>query len=484
MENHDIPVTTEKDDMKKHNAHPARRRAGVLLPALALFVAAGCDTDITNPGPVPDAFLDDITAHKAVVTGARRNLADALDRAAYWVGAFTYEINPSGSTGSFGIPSSVQDGRYDRNFSGDWNRTSLARWAAEDALRRFAEVLPDIPGAPAFNAYDLAAEATLYAGYANRLMGEAFCQVVFDGGGIQASTDALVRAEGHFTTAESIATAAGKTAFATAAIAGRASVRADLATYGLASWTDAANDASGIASSFTFVMPYSDQDQSQGNYIMVAAPGLGTYRAATVWGTFYEDYFRLNPLDTRTPWVVGDQPFGDAGVTKFGGNVTFLPQDKYDEPEDPINLSSGWEMRLIEAEAQLDAGNAAAAVTLMNLRRTDLGLPLLTSATVAAAYTDLKLERALELWLEGRRMFDLRRWGDNNVSGGISDVLDGIYGTGTAGCATCTAGGGTTTIGNGTAVGVLDTQMTTLAANVKCWPIGDSEFDTNTGVSR
>ena len=231
------------------------------------------------------------------------------------------------------------------------------------------------------------------------------------------------------------------------------------------------------SNTFVHTANYSDQDQSQGNYIMIASPGLGTYRAHTTWGTFYEDYFRTTG-DTRVAWVVDPaQPFGDAGVSKFGGNVTLLPQDKYNDPEDPINLSSGWEMRLIQAEAALQtAGGAAAAVGFMNQRRADLGLTLLTVTTDAQAYTDLKLERALELWLEGRRLFDIRRWEENNISGGISDVRDGIYGTGTAGSGAA--------IGNETAVGVLDTQLTTLATNARCWPIGRSEVETNENVTR
>jgi len=121
-------------------------------------------------------------------------------------------------------------------------------------------------------------------------------------------------------------------------------------------------------------------------------------------------------------------------------------------------------------------GIAAAAVGFMNQRRADLGLTLLTVTTDAQAYTDLKLERALELWLEGRRLFDIRRWEENNISGGISDVRDGIYGTGTAGSGAA--------IGNETAVGVLDTQLTTLATNARCWPIGRSEVETNENVTR
>ncbi len=168
--------------------------------------------------------------------------------------------------------------------------------------------------------------------------------------------------------------------------------------------------------------------------------------------------------DPRTPWTVDpDIEFGDAGVQKFGGNVIWFPQSKYDKRESPINLSSGWEMRLIEAEAILNGAGSGAfadAVALMNLRRTDINVATLTpitAATAAEAYTALKLERALELWLEGRRLGDIRRWDANSTSGGISDVTDAVYLT----------------------AGVKDPTLSTLATNSRCWPIGEDERETN-----
>ena len=119
-------------------------------------------------------------------------------------------------------------------------------------------------------------------------------------------------------------------------------------------------------------------------------------------------------------------------------------------------------MRLIEAEAILNgagSGDFNDAVTLMNLRRsTDLSLTPIVAASTAEAYTALKLERALELWLEGRRMGDVRRWDANNVPGGISDLTDGVYD------------------GPG---GTFNATLTTLATNDRCWPIGQSERETN-----
>jgi hypothetical protein len=102
----------------------------------------------------------------------------------------------------------------------------------------------------------------------------------------------------------------------------------------------------------------------------------------------------------------------------------------------------------------------------MNQRRTDLGLPLIPVGTDAEAYTALKQERMLELWLEARRLGDLRRWEANSVSGGISDVLDGIY-------MDLDSDGDKE----------IDPVLTTLGVNHRGWPIGESERETNPNVT-
>ncbi len=460
--------------MNTHNRCKMLWRGGGSLLAAAVLTVAACDTEILNPGPVEDQFLDSLLAHEGVVRGAQRDLSDAFDQVAYWGAALTYEFNPAGSTGNRGIPTDIQAGFVKLNHEGDWERTQRARFTAEDALRRIQDALAAIEGAPAFDSYEPAAWAALTAGYANRLLGENFCEVTFDGGAVQPHTDALSRAEGYFDLAISMGGAAGEADIVTAAYAGRASVRAYLATYGLANWTDAAADAAMVTdNTFTYQAVYTAQDDDQYNFIQWAIADK-PYRVHTQWATFYEEYY-TNTGDARVPWVVPecpscpdpDNPVGDAAVTKFGGNVPWFPQQKYTDRADNMNLSSGWEMRLIEAEAALNGGGGAAvAVPLMNVRRTDLGLPLIPVGTDAEAYTALKLERQLELWLEARRMGDIRRWEVNNISGGISDVTDAIY---------------MDLDGDGDKE--VDPVLTTIGTNHRGWPIGESERETNPNVT-
>jgi hypothetical protein len=408
------------------NIRTVRRRiGGVLLSCATVGLAVACNTDITNPGGARDSFLDTLTAHKALVIGTQRSFQDAMMYVGYWSAAMVFEINPAGSTGSYGIESYIQAGNFNPDDSGDWDYAQEARWTAEDAVRRFRRVLEDTAGAftpadpppPDASSYLPIAQALVWGGFANRLIGENFCQAVFDTSGLLPHTAAIQRADSMFAEALPIATAAGDDDYVNAAHAGRAQTLAYLATYGMATWAAAAAEAELVSDDFVMQSPQSSQSPDQYNYFYWAN-GNEAYRAHTVWGTYWE-----NVADPRTSYRIAGDTVGDAGVQKFGGNnPPWYPQMKYDDRADKVNVASGWEMRLIRAEAALDGNNLVEAATQMNVRRTDLGLADLGPfATLEDAYTALKTERAAELWLEARRMGDIRRWYENNIPGAYID---------------------------------------------------------------
>lgn len=408
----------------KNNRTVRRRIGGVLLSCATVGLAVACNTDITNPGGAQDKFLDSLTAHAALVTGTQRSFQDAMMYVGFYSAAMVFEINPAGSTGSYGIESYIQAGDYNPDDTGDWNYAQEARWTAEDAVRRFRRVLANEDGVlvnpPSPGSYAPIAQALVWGGYANRLVGENFCQAVFDTSGLLPHTAAIQRADSMFAEALPIATAAGDDDYVNAAHAGRASTLAYLATYGLATWAAAAAEAALVPDDFVMQSPQSAQSADQYNYFYWAN-GNEPYRSHTVWGTYWE-----NVADPRTSYRVAGDTVGDAGVQKFGGaNPPWYPQMKYDDRADKVNVSSGWEMRLIRAEAALAGNNLVEAATQMNVRRADLGLADLGPfATLEEGYTALKTERAAELWLEARRMGDIRRWYENNIPGAY---IDGNY---------------------------------------------------------
>ena len=93
---------------------------------------------------------------------------------------------------------------------------------------------------------------------------------------------------------------------------------------------------------------------------------------------------------------------------------------KADDDQDDVEISSGAEMRLIQAEAALRAGNLAEFTTQVNRARAARGVAPITQPTTAGAleypnaqndaWSILDRERYLELFLEFGRFWDLQRW--------------------------------------------------------------------------
>lgn len=375
----------------------------------ASLLAVSCDFEVTNPGPVQDQFLDEPEAAEAIVNGIARNLADALSWIGYRSGAVSREIHPSGSTFSFGISPRAQVGLLPEDETDVyWDFGQRARWSGDHAIERLQETLSE----EAINESELIAQAYLWQGYSYRLMGENFCQAVLDGGSAESYTAFLDRAEIAFTNALNQAESIDETQLALAATAGRASVRRYLGD-----WNGAVSDAEQIPEDFSYGMPYNQVEEDQRNRIFEASAD-NPYRAHTVWQTYYEEYYEEYE-DPRTPWGLDeDRPVGDAAVGDLG-NVPWFFQLKYEGPTDPIELSSGQEMILIRAEAELVEGNWQVAMGLINSLRTEVGVEEWDANNEEEAWTFLKRERGIELWLEARRLGDLRLWDENNIPGDL-----------------------------------------------------------------
>src|SRR4051812_46870523 len=346
------------------------RVAGLTLLLLAAPMA--CDTNVSNPGPVQDDFLNDRNAAAAMVSGAGRALSDGMNWVGYTGAAVAREIHPAGSTGSFGISNRWQYGELggdDSDLDTHWERTQRARWVAEEALRRLEAAGPPPAGSlqtPAayFNTLQL---AYVYAGFANRLLGENMCDGVIDGSGKLPNAVYFTRAESLFTKAIAVTggTASTISNQATAAYAGRAQVRVYLAK-----WNEAVADAGQVPIGFTYNMPYySIGDDAQRNRIAWSI-GNTPYRAHTQWSTWYYDYEQATK-DPRVPITITTLQ-GDAAIDCCG-KVPWYPEAKMSKSESPVRLASGREMRLIEAEAKLLNNDVAGGVTSINTVRSNAG---------------------------------------------------------------------------------------------------------------
>ena len=379
----------------------------LVLGALAL---ASCDTDVINPGSVDDESLTGQSAQPALVLGARRAMGQGMNFVAYTGAAVTREIHPAGSTGSFGITQFWQNGILDEN-DGDlddhWELTHRARWVAEEAVRRIEDAGP-------LNK-NVQQQAFLFAGFANRILGDNMCEAVFDGGPAQPNADYWTRAEDFFTKAIAVQTGD----MATAAYAGRAQARVFLGK-----WNEAVADAANVPTAFVYNLPYFNVgEDTQRNRIFYAAGNTresgSAYRAHTQWNTWHYDYAQASN-DPRVPIQITTL-MGDAAI-ECCGRVPFYPENKHASSAAPIRLASGREMRLIEAEAKLRGGDVAGAIAGINAVRTAVGVATVATTDATEAWRLLKRERGIELWLEGRRMGDLRRWKAANTPGALDPL--------------------------------------------------------------
>jgi hypothetical protein len=363
----------------------------VLLAAALPLAACGDFLEVTNPGPIPDEQLNSPDAARSLVVGMSADISEALDNLIFANSIMADELAHGGSYSDPGL--FYRGIMRPEDVNGYWGDMHRARWVAEQGIERMKTVL----GAE-FDQSAIVSRAHLFAGFSNRMLGENVCSAVIDGSGRQDHKVHFQRAEQYFTDALRIAQATKNREFTTAALAGRAQVRA-----ALGKWDEAVTDAKQVPTGFQFDANYSLNSTRQNNYVVQE-----THRRfeLTVFNTAWANV----KDDPRVPWrVVLDRK----GAVQKGqdGRTPMYQQLKYTNLDDDIPLAKGTEMRMIEAEGALRKGNIAQAFTFINQQRVfNKMAPLTAPATPEEAWQTLQKERGAVLWLESRRFGDLRRW--------------------------------------------------------------------------
>ena len=168
------------------------------------------------------------------------------------------------------------------------------------------------------------------------------------------------------------------------------------------------------------------------------------------WGlptSHLEKAFKDAGDDERRKWTIikhGEAVQGDPDVTSYtvkpeehkSPRVTrklYIPVSKrpkpYDAPHIPLNyrLLRYADILLMYAEVENALGNDGEARWALNEVRRRVDLSEVT-ASGTALRDAIRLERRLELALENNRLFDLRRWKDDNGKAAICNVM-GTNGT-------------------------------------------------------
>jgi hypothetical protein len=284
-----------------------------------------------------------------------------------------------------------------------------ARLSAEQAVGLLAQY---VPNAPAWQV----AEMHLIQGFVVNIMAEHYCDglvfsAVVDGreqfGSPITVADAFQRALGHVD--DGLALTFGTTAndlrvlHALQVIRGRILMNLDRVS-------DAATAVAGVPTDFGYVMQHSATTNS--NQFWFFNNNARRYSVGDAEGTNGVNF--VSAGDPRVPVCHGGDDECDAiGVTQTNRDDLFQPfhvQMIWTEREDPVTIISGLEARMIEAEAELAAGDPDASRAILNAARATIGLDTLADAGTPEARLDqLYRERALWLFGRGTRVGDLRR---------------------------------------------------------------------------
>ena len=370
-----------------------------LFAVMALAATAACSDvlslDVEAPGRIADEDLNNPEAVSGLVAGMAYDLTQAMNGSIESVTLASGDLWHGGSYDFGTYPRGILAATPE-DWDGEYGTLQQARWVAENGLKRIAEIYPSAT----YEKSALVARAYMLAGFANRLLGELQCESTIDGGPIVASTEHFVRADSLFSRAIAVGTAAGSTGtnFVRAAYGGRASVRA-----WLGNWDAAEADAAQVPATFNLKAIFSTTTGAIQNSLAIETTSRKEF---TVWSSVWADH----PNDPRIPWAI---KYDKAGQVEKGqdGETPFYQQLKYPTRDDDIAFTKGAEMLVLRAEAKLRKGDVAGMTTLLNQARATYNMaPLAQPASVTDAWSVLRYERGATVWLEMRRLNDLRRW--------------------------------------------------------------------------
>ena len=398
----------------------ARRTAAVMAFA-ALALAACTSTDeilsVTDPDIINPSDVASAAGANAVRLGAlaRLNIATSggnIDFEGFFLlsGLFADEWN----NGDSFIARQEIDQRVitiQNTFLTHANRAlQRARLSAEQAIGLLREHNPNGPAAELAEMYFVQA-------YVENLMAEHYCNgLVFSSvvngepvyGSPITTQAAFERALAHADSGLALITG---TTPADVRVRSALQVTKGRILLNLNRPADAAPAVTAVTTTFVYQMFHAQTATS--NQIWNFANSARRYSVSTGEGTNGLNF--ATAADPRLPICEG----GDAACRAIGVTQTsrddltrpFYVQRIWPARETPVTIVSGVEARLIEAEAQMRAGNATGSLATLNtLRTTVTGLtPLTPAATEAARVDQLFRERAFWLFGRGHRVGDLRR---------------------------------------------------------------------------
>jgi hypothetical protein len=286
---------------------------------------------------------------------------------------------------------------------GVYTPINTARYTNDQAVQKLLEWTDaQVP-----NRQRLIAINSAMAGFSLVLLGEGFCEGVIGLGGSLTPAQLFDSAEVRFTRAITAATAAGDASALNLAYVGRARARINK---GLKA--GAAEDAARVPVGFVYNATADATIGRRNNRIFQQVNQSNATTVAPAYRTLNDPRVSVTDLNRTAP----DQ------VNRLWN------QNKYASLTATYPIASGIEAQLILAEAR---GGAEGVSILNTLRgRAGVALPALTGAETANFDGAVAEERRRELFLQGNRWFDVKRFNLPQVpAANTLYAKGGVYGT-------------------------------------------------------
>jgi F0F1-type ATP synthase membrane subunit c/vacuolar-type H+-ATPase subunit K len=368
------------------NIHSLVGRSFVAIAAVGL---AACNMDVVNPSVIDAAHFDPSGDAATLSLSAQSNFYKAYTGSVFWSAFFSGEAIPGvvrQETNDVGRRVATSSTSDVGNAWGILQRSLATNDLAVQALVKGPNAASDINLARAY----------MNAGFSLVLIAETYCQGDILVGPPLTPAQMMDSAIVRFKQALSV----GAAAAAAGVAEGTKVVNASNAGIARASlqkkdYATAITFAALVPATFVYNAVTVDDASNRALGNSTYAFDIGSNSIVVP-----DAYRALN--DPRVPWKDALKKAQDTGLE-------YYQQLKYTGYSSPIRVASGLEASYIAAEAQLQSGNSAAALSLITTRRAANGQPAFTGTTSAAILAELMDQRAREFWLEMKHLGDWQR---------------------------------------------------------------------------
>jgi hypothetical protein len=400
------------------------RRVGATAGISLGIAACGDLLTVTNPGSLQEAQLANPALEQFLINGAIGEFQFAYGSYAYWSGVLADE-----SFTDHHASISIQEvARHDFNeFNGInellYGNLQRARQSADDAADRVKTML----GTRAASSLNVA-RALAYGGYAYVLLGEGFCEAPVNLSAPLTSDELLSRAIARFDEAITVAAAAKAGAGVAAEdLISMARVGAARASLRKGALLAARAYADPVPLTYGRWAYYSANSARENNAIFLSVRTTGTPPWLAMHPTFQGLDDPRVPQPKASRLSIASHPiFPPLKPSMYSGWTAAAPGPI--EVATHIRFSSGLEARYIVVEAD---GPTSAMLSFVNERRAVAGKPPV-NLEGSALVDEFRMQRALDFYLTGQRLGDLRRYaaaGTDLFPRGNFPILPNVYGT-------------------------------------------------------